>query len=498
VKAHFVPDLARGGHGNEARAASAGTAAARRAALANFALHEVAHWCIHANVQPRRLAPAMAAADAPVPSTAIPGTAGHVCTAVSWDFVSERSVWPATLDLAGELVEGRSVPPAGPYATLHGRAIGRSAVSGACILVPDPGGAGKSRLAAAYACKHGIETVPAGTSRQFVDADMCVPFRGALLPAVWQPELSGPESRGFEVAAQPAPAAASVPNGVAGWTGVSGLLCADNGMCAPFSDIEMLRNSGDGVPSKNGMTGSVVSDPDRWGLQENTALFSLLGTTYGGDGESTFALPDLRGRTAVQGSGSGHDFVFYCNGDTLIGSTVNDAVTGGAGNDIAFRGLNGSDTIADFSAATGQDNFSLLNALWQQVLIGTHAVASPRPPDVALTRSKDAALPISGTGWKTDAATRLHEGPLINWDAAAARRKSDVVSCEITDLFEDDTTACIFPRRARDLFYGREIAPGDNPVGAADVESGTGVINFASRKSKKKAPGDIADAAAAR
>ena len=31
-------------------------------------------------------------------------------------------------------------------------------------------------------------------------------------------------------------------------------------------------------------------------LSQNTALFSLLGTTYGGDGQSTFALPDLRGR----------------------------------------------------------------------------------------------------------------------------------------------------------------------------------------------------------
>ena len=31
-------------------------------------------------------------------------------------------------------------------------------------------------------------------------------------------------------------------------------------------------------------------------IAQNTALFSLLGTTYGGDGQTTFALPDLRGR----------------------------------------------------------------------------------------------------------------------------------------------------------------------------------------------------------
>lgn len=34
-------------------------------------------------------------------------------------------------------------------------------------------------------------------------------------------------------------------------------------------------------------------------ISENQALFSLLGTTYGGDGRTTFALPDLRGRTPV-------------------------------------------------------------------------------------------------------------------------------------------------------------------------------------------------------
>ncbi len=31
-------------------------------------------------------------------------------------------------------------------------------------------------------------------------------------------------------------------------------------------------------------------------ISENETLFNLIGTTYGGDGESTFALPDLRGR----------------------------------------------------------------------------------------------------------------------------------------------------------------------------------------------------------
>lgn len=39
-------------------------------------------------------------------------------------------------------------------------------------------------------------------------------------------------------------------------------------------------------------------------ISENETLFQLIGTTYGGDGESTFALPDLRGRIPIhQGNG---------------------------------------------------------------------------------------------------------------------------------------------------------------------------------------------------
>ena len=41
-------------------------------------------------------------------------------------------------------------------------------------------------------------------------------------------------------------------------------------------------------------------------ISQNTALFSLLGTTYGGDGKSTFALPDMQGNVPIgQGQGGG-------------------------------------------------------------------------------------------------------------------------------------------------------------------------------------------------
>jgi microcystin-dependent protein len=58
---------------------------------------------------------------------------------------------------------------------------------------------------------------------------------------------------------------------------------------------------------------SFVFAPKGWALcngqllpiNQNQALFSLLGTTFGGNGQTNFALPDLRGRTPIH-VGSGH------------------------------------------------------------------------------------------------------------------------------------------------------------------------------------------------
>lgn len=50
--------------------------------------------------------------------------------------------------------------------------------------------------------------------------------------------------------------------------------------------------------------GTLEADGRLLAIAQNTALFSLYGTIYGGDGRTTFALPDLRGRTAI-GAGQG-------------------------------------------------------------------------------------------------------------------------------------------------------------------------------------------------
>ncbi len=56
-------------------------------------------------------------------------------------------------------------------------------------------------------------------------------------------------------------------------------------------------------------------------ISSNTALFSLLGTIYGGDGRTTFALPDLRGRQPVH-KGQGPGLADYREGQRSGSETV--------------------------------------------------------------------------------------------------------------------------------------------------------------------------------
>lgn len=50
--------------------------------------------------------------------------------------------------------------------------------------------------------------------------------------------------------------------------------------------------------------GTMEANGQLLAISQHQALFSLFGTTYGGDGRTSFALPDLRGRTAI-GTGTG-------------------------------------------------------------------------------------------------------------------------------------------------------------------------------------------------
>jgi microcystin-dependent protein len=68
-------------------------------------------------------------------------------------------------------------------------------------------------------------------------------------------------------------------------------------------------------------TGWAPCDGQLLPISRNTALFSLLGTTYGGDGKSTFALPNFDGNAPVH-AGIGPDGVEYFEGQLAGSSTV--------------------------------------------------------------------------------------------------------------------------------------------------------------------------------
>jgi len=56
-------------------------------------------------------------------------------------------------------------------------------------------------------------------------------------------------------------------------------------------------------------------------ISQNTALFALIGTIYGGDGQTTFGLPDLRGRAPMH-EGTGAGLPNYVIGEVLGTETV--------------------------------------------------------------------------------------------------------------------------------------------------------------------------------
>jgi microcystin-dependent protein len=69
--------------------------------------------------------------------------------------------------------------------------------------------------------------------------------------------------------------------------------------------------------------GTLEADGRLLPISENTALFSLFGTQYGGDGRTTFALPDLRGRTII-GAGQGPGLPNYAIGQKGTSGAVPD------------------------------------------------------------------------------------------------------------------------------------------------------------------------------
>lgn len=142
-------------------------------------------------------------------------------------------------------------------------------------------------------------------------------------------------------------------------------------------------------------------------IGEYTALFALIGTTYGGDGVSTFALPDLRGRMPIsQGQGAG--LPDYSMGEvggstsvTLLaanipahvhgaeGLTINLPVSNSGGDtdspEGAFLANNGSEVFS--SEPTGGANYGSLTASGQTSATGSSIPVQITNPYLVLNYS---------------------------------------------------------------------------------------------------------------
>jgi microcystin-dependent protein len=103
-------------------------------------------------------------------------------------------------------------------------------------------------------------------------------------------------------------------------------------------------------------------------LSQNTALFSLLGTTYGGDGKSTFALPNMQGNAPMH-PGQGPALSLHDLGETGGSETVTllqseipaHSHTMGAGSDVADNN-NPANTIAAPPIGRGNNLYVTTNA----------------------------------------------------------------------------------------------------------------------------------------
>ena len=86
-------------------------------------------------------------------------------------------------------------------------------------------------------------------------------------------------------------------------------------------------------------------------IADNQALYSLLGTTYGGDGRINFALPDLRGRVPIgfgQGTGLSNYFLGQAGGFEIITLSMNQVPA----HPVKASAVDGAETVPGENNAT--------------------------------------------------------------------------------------------------------------------------------------------------
>jgi len=134
-------------------------------------------------------------------------------------------------------------------------------------------------------------------------------------------------------------------------------------MAEPF--LSEIRIMSFGFPPK----GWALCDGQLMPINQNQALFSLLGTTYGGDGRVNFGLPNLQGRTPIH-MGSGHTLgerggeqahtlsiselpthVHTCNASTVVANNTAPTAAGVISKSLS---ANGYGSAANFLAMAPQ------------------------------------------------------------------------------------------------------------------------------------------------
>lgn len=121
-------------------------------------------------------------------------------------------------------------------------------------------------------------------------------------------------------------------------------------MASPF--LSEIRIFSFGFPPK----GWALCNGQLLPINQNQALFSLLGTTYGGDGRVNFALPNLQGRAPMH-MGSGH-VLGELGGEQAHTLTISEVPTHthiANGNSTT---ANNSSPISNFSGNAGKSNFN--------------------------------------------------------------------------------------------------------------------------------------------
>ena len=90
-------------------------------------------------------------------------------------------------------------------------------------------------------------------------------------------------------------------------------------------------------------------------IAQNTALFSILGTTYGGNGQTTFALPDLRGRAPI-GAGQGPGLPNYTLGEVTGSNSVTLTINQLPAHNHLINASQAADTTNPTNAFFGNDS----------------------------------------------------------------------------------------------------------------------------------------------